>query len=197
MNWGVHIKYCLKKFIAKGWWLNLIKSALLWCGWAYKELGRVEHMKPENSPREAHCRESFEAQLVGTHGTYLGKLSSVSQRQPLNKFLLKIRIKQTLSSWKECKHKTHVLMCVYVVAMHQAELEFRNMTNSLSSGLQYLHSFWRHRTMNNLRLGNFPLLTQHLSTSSFHKGRLHSLLHTVGSRSKYVSMKDIASDSQD
>lgn len=44
----------------------------------------------------------------------------------------------------------------------------------------YLRSFWRHGTMSNLRLGNFPLLTQHLSTSSFNKGWLHSLLHTVG-----------------
>lgn len=56
------------------------------------------------------------------------------------------------------------------------------MRNSLQSGHSelYLHSFQRHGTMSDLGLRNFPLLTQHISTSFFHRGRLHSPLHTVG-----------------
>lgn len=66
--------------------------------------------------------------------------------------------------------------------MQQAEPECTEHEKFSSVGTQrvYLHSFQRHRTMSDFRLRNFPLLTQHISTSFFHKGRLHSPLHTVG-----------------
>jgi len=77
-----------------------------------------------------------------------------------------------------------VLTCIYIVAMQQAELELERAEHEkfFQSGLcEFYHlSLQRHSTMSDLSLWNFPLFTQHISTSFFHKGQLHSPLHIVG-----------------